>query len=151
MQFTQRLCSYSWVGKLHLHSVGVWQYLRTVRLPVMPRCVPAAAVDPPDLDSAPPDSVSAPAAGSFPAPAPQQQTANHLESPGKRRGENKYWGYHVTQTKATEGYIVDCHCSTFITGATKSCNTITLLLWVFTVFIVVASSLSFFQVLSNYQ
>lgn len=52
----------------------------------MSLCGPAAAVDPPDLDSAPPGSVSAPAVGSAPAPAPPQQTANHLESSGKTRG-----------------------------------------------------------------
>lgn len=47
---------------------------------------PATAVDPPDLDSAPPGSVSAPAVGSFPAPTPPQRTANHLGSSGKRIG-----------------------------------------------------------------
>lgn len=57
-----------------------------VRLPVTTLCGPAAAVDPPDLDSAPPGSVSAPAVGSFPAPTPPQRTANHLESSGKRKG-----------------------------------------------------------------
>ena len=60
--------------------------LCTVRLPVMPLCGPAAAVDPPDPDSAPPGSRSAPAVGFFPAPALQQQTANHLESPAERIG-----------------------------------------------------------------
>lgn len=52
----------------------------SVSIPVKPRFVPAAAVDPPGLGSAPQDSVSAPAAGFFPAPAPPRQTADHLET-----------------------------------------------------------------------
>lgn len=50
----------------------------------MPLYGPAAAVDPPGPGSAPPGSVSAPVVGFFPAPAPPQQTAGHLESIGGR-------------------------------------------------------------------
>lgn len=60
--------------------------LGPLRLPVMSLYGPAAADGPPDLDSDPPGSVSAPAVGSFPAPTLPQQTANHLGSSGTRRG-----------------------------------------------------------------
>lgn len=66
--------------------MSCWFWSGAVRSPVTTLCGPAAAADPPDLDSAPPGSGSAPAAGSSPAPAPPQRTAIHLGSSGRRTG-----------------------------------------------------------------